>query len=240
MKKCIGISSAAMLTITLVACGGSVELNPPPPPVPVQLSVDFNSSPTGWVGGYSDFSTSTKPTDVITDFKTLPAPFSGKGLYVFGTNRSDDLFIYVKKKFTGFAPNKQYALDYQITFLSNAASGCIGVGGAPGESVYVYGAAAAIEPLTMQAGEEYSMNIDKGNQAAPGKNALVLGNIANSSTNCGNAPYQEKNLASKTPLQVTADASGAIWLLLGLDSGYEAASQIYYKSIVVTASPTGR
>lgn len=229
-----------MLTIALSACGGAIELNPAPIPVPLQISADFNAMPAGWTGGYSDFTSSTKPGDVVTEFRTLPPPFSGKGLYTFGTNKSDDLFIYVKEKIGGLAPNTRYSLSYQLTFLSNAASGCMGVGGSPGESVYMVGAASSIEPLTIQAGDEYRMNIDKGNQAAPGKNALLLGNIANASTDCFSTPYLEKSLASKTPLDVVTDASGSIWLLLGIDSGFEAASQVYYKSLTVNASPAGR
>jgi len=42
-------------------------------------------------------SVGTEPTDFIAEPRMLPQPFAGFGLYTAGTNRSDDLFIYVKK-----------------------------------------------------------------------------------------------------------------------------------------------
>ncbi|MCH8620837.1 hypothetical protein [Undibacterium sp. TS12] len=221
--------------LILSACGGSSDFTPQP--VPVQVNVDFGTEPAGWVSGTSDFTTDTKPTDIVTEYRTLPAPLSGKGLYTYGTNRSDDLFIYIKKKYLGFAPNTQYALSFQATIVSNVATGCFGVGGSPGESVWFFGGASPTEPLTVQQGDQYTMNIDRGGQAGSGKYAQVLGTIGNTSNDCGKAPYMEKKLSNQTPLNVTTGADGSLWLLFGIDSGFESTSHIYYKNITLNAVP---
>ncbi|MFZ6767549.1 hypothetical protein ACO0LM_10720 [Undibacterium sp. Di26W] len=237
MKLRPGLISFLLATALLSACGGSS--NYVPAPTPVQINIDFNSEPTGWTSGTSDFSVATKPTDMVTEYRPLPTPLSGKGLYAFATNRSDDLFTYIKKKYSGFAPNTEYALRFQTTIVSNVASGCFGVGGSPGDSVWLFAGAASIEPLTIQKGDEYVMNIDRGGQSGSGKSAQVLGTIGNASTDCGRAPYMEKKLDNQTALNVRADASGSLWLLFGFDSGFESASHIYYKSISIQATPLG-
>ncbi len=238
MKTLTHLFAATVVATLLTACGGST--NYIPKPVPVQINTDFSSEPPGWSFGTSDFSSETKPTDVVTEYRTLPLPFSGKGLYTYGTNRSDDLFIYIKKKYSGFAPNTEYALSFQATIVSNVASGCFGVGGSPGESVWFFGGASPIEPLTVQKGDEFVMNIDRGGQSGSGKFAQVLGTIGNASTACGQAPYMEKKLSNMAPLNVKTEADGSLWILFGLDSGFESTSHIYYKNIVVNAVPVTR
>ncbi|MES2039081.1 MAG: hypothetical protein V4495_14710 [Pseudomonadota bacterium] len=226
---------ATLIATLLTACGGTSDYIPKP--LPVQINTDFSTEPPGWAFGTSDFSSETKPTDIVTEYRTLPLPFSGKGLYTFGTNRSDDLFIYIKKKYSGFAPNTEYALSFQATIVTNVATGCFGVGGSPGESVWFFGGASPIEPLTIQKGNEFVMNIDRGGQAGSGKYAQVLGTIGNASTDCGQAPYMEKKLTNQTALNVKTEADGSLWILFGLDSGFESTSHIYYKNITVNAVP---
>jgi len=226
---------ATLAATVLTACGGSSDYIPKP--LPAQVNVDFSTEPAGWTFGTSDFSSETKPTDIVTEYRTLPTPFSGKGLYTYGTNRSDDLFIYIKKKYSGFAPNTEYALSFQTTIVNNVATGCFGVGGSPGESVWFFGGASPSEPLTVEKAGEFSMNIDRGNQAGSGKYAMVLGTIGNTSTDCGKAPYMEKKLSNQTPLNVKTEADGSLWLFFGIDSGFESTSHIYYKSITVNAIP---
>ena len=219
----------------LSACGGSSDYIPKPQPV--QVSIDFSNEPIGWAFGVSDFTAETKPVDIVTEYRALPAPLSGKGLYTYGTNRSDDLFIYIKKKYAGFAPNTTYALSFQTTIASNVATGCFGVGGSPGDSVWVFGGASPVEPLTVQKANDFTMNIDRGGQSGSGKYAQVLGTIGNASTDCGKAPYMEKKLSSTTPLNVKTEADGSLWLLFGIDSGFESTSHIYYRNITVNAVP---
>ncbi len=98
-----------------------------------EIRENFNKTSNDWLGGHSDYTSDTQPTDVVVQPRRLPGLFGGHGLYTAGTNRSDDLFIYIKKKFTGFAPNQNYLLTFSVTFLTDAPAGCVGVGGAPGD-----------------------------------------------------------------------------------------------------------
>lgn len=227
----LGMISAAWL---LAACGGDTA--EPEQPTP-QISSTFAASADGWQGAHADYHAETAPTDVVWEMRALPAPLSGQAYYTGGTNRSDDLFIYNKKKFGGYAPSTSYLLRFDIEIASNQSSGCVGVGGAPGESVYVVAGAAPTEPNTVLVDGEYKVNLDRGNQATAGSASQVLGNVANGVPDCGPQVYQTKLLKSAAPLPVTSDAGGNIWVFFGIDSGFEARSAVFYKSIKVAVEP---
>lgn len=207
----------------------------PAPQAPVAIVADFAQGAEGWVCGYADYHHSTAPDAVVCDHRPLPAPLSGHGLLVGGRNRSDDLFLYVKRAYDGFAPSARYRLTFAVDFVTNAPSSCFGVGGPPGEAVWVKAGASTVEPITVARNGYYTMNIEHGVQANSGRDALVLGHIANTNTDCAKRRYERKSLASPRPLELTTDASGRIWLLIGMDSGYEASSHMYYRMLVVTA-----
>jgi hypothetical protein len=227
-------SGAVASASLLAACGGNDVLQPPP-----QIATSFANSVDGWQGAYSDYHAETEPTDVIWERRALPAPLSGNAYYTGGTNRSDDLFIYNKKKFGGYAPSTQYKLSFEIEIATNQSSGCVGVGGSPGESVYVVAGASPTEPRTVLTAGQYIINLERGNQATPGPASQVLGNVANTVADCGPQVYQSKIVKSSGPLTVTSDANGNIWVFFGIDSGFEARSTIFYKSIkaAVEAAP---
>jgi len=225
--------SVAMLSV-LAACGGGESASKGPK----ELSVifDFDKGIEGWVGGSSDYSSADAPSNVVFEQRALPAPLTGKGYFIAGTNRSDDLFLFVKRQFAGMEKNGVYNLTYSLKFASNVPSGCMGVGGAPGEAVWVYAGATATEPKAVTVNNDVRMNIDKGNQAAPGKDAQLLGNIANGQA-CGSKTYVSKTVKSAGPHKVTADANGAVWVMLGIDSGFEAHSELTLQSITIDAVP---
>ena len=212
----------------LSACGGGDDDAPANPP---QIASTFSAGLDGWKGAYSDYTTDTEPTDVVWESRALPAPLTGTAYFTGGTNKSDDLFVYSKKKFSGYQPSRQYKLTFEIEIATNLSSGCFGVGGSPGESVYVVAGAAPTEPKTVLANGEYTVNLDRGNQATPGKTSQVLGNVANAVPNCGPQVYQTKILKSAAPLIVQSDAAGDIWVYFGIDSGFEAKSSVFYKSV---------
>ena len=216
----------------LAACGGGE----PAPSVP-QIGSTFTASADGWQGAFADYTEDTAPTDVVWEMRALPAPLSGNAYYTGGTNRSDDLFIYSKKKFSGYAPDQQYKLSFDIEIATNQSSGCVGVGGAPGESVYVVAGAAPTEPKTVLTDGQYVVNLERGNQATPGPASQVLGNVANTVADCGPQVYQSKILKSAAPLVVKSDARGELWVFFGIDSGFEAKSTVFYKSVKVAVEP---
>lgn len=236
--------AGTLCTLLLGACGGSGGSGSPNPPTPqppvIDRTFDFSLGNGGWLSGYADYTVSTAPPDVISDIRSLPAPFSGIGFYSAGTNRSDDLLIYVKTKLSGLVAGTTYQVGATVEFLTDAPSGCVGVGGAPGESVWLIAAVSAAEPLTIFNGSDYRLNIERGNQSVSGRDGVVLGTLANSVPNCGERRWESKTVATPTPspLSVRADERGEAWFLVGFDSGFESFSRLYYRRFTLRLSPS--
>ncbi|WP_342119466.1 hypothetical protein [Pseudoduganella sp. OTU4001] len=226
--------SIAMLSL-LAACGGGNGEAGSKPETITSLT-DFDKGIAGWTGGSSDYSPETAPTNVVFEQRGLASPLTGKAYFIGGTNRSDDLFLFVKRQFNGLAKNTTYSVKYTLKIASNVPSGCMGVGGAPGEAVWVYAGATAAEPKPVTVNGEIRMNIDKGNQAEGGKDAQVIGNIANG-LSCGSTTYASKTLTSTKEHKVTTDANGAVWVIVGIDSGFEARSEIALQSLLLEVTP---
>ncbi len=198
---------------------------------------NFTSGVDNWVGDFADY-----PNDPIMvpqyqlqfSHSSLPVPLntSDGALRQSGINRSDDLFMFIKKKVTGLTPDRNYTVDLKVDFATNAASNMVGVGGAPGEGVKIKAGAVSIEPIKVLNTSEnwFRMNIDKGNQSIGGTDMKVIGDFANGTDQ---NVYKIKQLATVTPLNVKANQQGEIWLVIGTDSGFEGVSTIYYNSIQV-------
>lgn len=193
---------------------------------------DFADSDHGWKGDFSDYPVGDSIAyGLCFRHDVLPANLGGgKGLMLSGTNYSDDLFMFIKKRVTGLIPSREYQVGFQLKFASNAPTGLVGVGGSPGESVYLKAGASNIEPLKMIKNGYYQMNIDKGNQLSGGKNMVLVGNVASQSSSHDYSLVERNNGASFT---VTSDANGELWLIVGTDSGFEGTTTLYYTGISV-------
>jgi hypothetical protein len=204
------------------------------------LDFDFSDGTQGWTAGFADYPPGNESFyELASGYRRLPAPLNSRsGFLVSGSNHSDDLFMYIKRRVDGFEPNTNYQVSFVVEFATDVPTGCGGVGGSPGESVFVKAGASSLEPTTFvdQLGW-LRMNIDKGNQANSGANAIVIGNVANS-TQCEQniRRYEIKQLRTPRAVLVTTDGSGSAWLLVGTDSGFEAVTTLYYTRITAEFS----
>jgi hypothetical protein len=148
--------------------------------------------------------------------------------------------MFIKRQVSGLKPFTRYALTFEVQIASNVPQGCAGAGGALGENGFVKAGATVPEPVaeiqTNTGFAFYRMNIDHGNQAAGGTNAIVIGNVANSRTNCESGPYELKALSSQfVPFVETTGEEGKLWILFATDSGFEGTTSIYDSHVKITA-----
>ena len=175
----------------------------------------------------------------MSGFEQLPSPLAPEpALFISGANRSDDLFMFFRGQVGGLVPGVRYSATVSVEIATDTPSGCFGIGGAPGESVFVKAGVSDVEPLPVLDGTYLRMNIDTGNQSQGGEQAAVLGNVANSRP-CEQSPQWELKSfpAQSVPAPVTASPDGHVWLLFGTDSGFEGKTEIYYTRISVTFTP---
>ena len=203
-----------------------------------EFGFDFEDDAEGWTVGFADLPVDHDQATYELDsgHRPLPDGLEGGGVYVQGHNRSDDLFMFLKRQVGGLRPNAAYAVSVSVDLATNVPAGSFGIGGAPGESVFVKAGASAVEPDTVEDdGGYHRMNVDKGNQATGGESAVVLGNVAH--PEMVGAEYRIKTLDNAdAPLSVSADGQGRVWLIVGTDSGFEGFSAFYYARISYTLS----
>jgi hypothetical protein len=226
----------AIPSLVLAAAIAGFALEAPAAGAIVDIDVDFSGWMQPWVGAASDYTAATPPSEVVFRMEPLPGSVDTHGVLIAGRNHSDDLFLYIKRRFEGLQPVTTYQLAFTLRYVSNAPKGCAGAGGAPGESVWMKAGASFMEPRTVVLDGSYTTNIDHGVQAANGSDMVVIGNLATSNTDCKALRYEEK-VGSGSLKGVRTDGGGGLWLVIGMDSGFEAASHVYLRSLAVKATP---
>ncbi len=228
-------SLCLLLTASLVGCSGEDTER-------IEFLFTFDQGTQNWSGDVTDFAPEQSETIEFTfDRRPLPedVAHTGEALFLSGRNVSDSLFMYLIHPVSGLSPDTSYALTFELMLASNAPSQCAGIGGPPGESVYLKAGASRTRPEPVQdSSGTWRLNVDKGNQSTGGANAQVLGNIANGVQDCLSTPYRlitRDNLDN--PFLIPSDDQGLLWLLVGTDSGFEGTTALYYDSIRVTFEP---
>ena len=204
---------------------------------------DFSSGDQGFTSDFADLPAGYDPEfyNLVADHRNLPAEIGvGKGLFISGINHSDDLWMFWKKKLTGLQPNTEYQVVLDIEMASNVAPGLVGVGGAPGESVYVKAGVSQAEPLVAPDSEgQLRLTVDKGNQSTSGSAAAVLGNVAKENDNSEQYAILHRNNRS-IQQSATTSADGSLWIFFGTDSGFESTTALYYTHAAAVLMPKAK
>lgn len=235
--KLITIRWGAILT--LLALFGCMKEDPDPGLEERVLSDSFESGMQGWEGGFADLPVDgldTYELDVSLDNLPQETGTRDQALRIQGQNRSDDLFMFLKKEISGLEAGARYRVVFELSLASRYPENSVGIGGSPGGSVFLKAGAVTREPkpvLVEEAGSTYyRMNIDKGNQSQEGADMQGLGTIGIAGEEFVYKIIRRDNL--NRPLEVRAGPNGQLWLIIGTDSGFEGLTVLYYKEIKVT------
>lgn len=192
---------------------------------------DFDESAEGWEGDFAEYPIGEAESyELEFEYDTLPEPLEDEGaLRLSGTNMSDDLFMFAKRKIGGLIPLTTYYARFTVQFASNEPDSLMGIGGSPGESVWIKAGAVDEEPVPVEDDTDYySMEIDKGGQSQGGTDMIVLGDFSNDTDE---EVYTLKTVSNDEQFQVTTDENGELWLIVGTDSGFEGNTRIYYNVV---------
>lgn len=214
----------------------------------LRATYDFENGSDGWARQVSDFTAETRPHDVISETGVAPPGFEASdGFFHPGaTNRSASLFLYMMRRIGSeldLAPDTAYRVEFTVSAASAAPSDCAGVGGSPGESVWMKLGASQEKPAPVADQGETELTIDKGTPSRGGEHATAAGTIANG-TPCDEAlaadtPYAMVTWSGSAPTPVTTDDQGRMWLFVGTESGFEGRTDLYYDEVSVMLEPVG-
>ena len=202
------------------------------------FTFNFADGTVNWTAGFADYPVGNENFYNLNFTRSpLPLPLDENrfGLRLSGDNRSDDLFMFIKRKIDGLKPSANYSLSLDIELASDSPEDAIGIGGGPGTSVFLKAGATDVEPvpiITEEAGFEngyYRMNIDHGNQSQGGDDMPVIGDVAHSNDDFEYTLIKR----SLNNFTVQAGENGEIWLIIGTDSGFEGTTTLYYSKIKV-------
>lgn len=205
------------------------------------VEYDFAHGPQGWIADFSDYPVgSDEQFELVHGAGPLPPPLdtSRSALFISGNNHSDDLFMYYRTRADGLRPDTVYRVTFAVEFATSVPHGCSGVGGQPGESVWIKAGVSTREPVPIVKNGDHRLDVDKGEQSNDGVNALVLGNVANSHPCARSVPWELKRLGdTRSSLRVRTDAQGSLWLFFGAESGFEATTSLFHTGFAATLVP---
>lgn len=241
----LAIALFALLTFTPIALAQGT-------PPTVSLSFDFRNGSLGWTAGFADYPPATDQNgfyELLAEMRSLPPELgvNGTGFFIQGANHSDDLLMFMKRHLSsadGIVAGQSYQVTFTITFDSVAQSGCIGIGGSPGDGVFLRAGGAPAEPLALldkSLPSSYArMNLAFGKRQRDAIAGSSMGSIANGIP-CDSAPksYVSIQRTHQHTSLINANSSGDLWLLVGIDSGYEGLTAVYFQRIDVTLTPVG-
>lgn len=203
------------------------------------LAFDFNQNDGGFTPIFSDYPNEQGVEEFYelhSGHEEVPIAEAGKGLFLSGNNHSDDLFMGYYKELSGLAPETEYQFTVQFKLATNVENDMIGIGGAPGESVFVKCGVASEEPEnSLDSLNHFRLNIDKGSQSTSGSDMIVVGNLAKEEVNRP-GEYEFNEIATKVIAQT--DEAGTAYLVIGTDSGFEGVTSCYLDDISVTWADT--
>jgi hypothetical protein len=219
--------------------GGDAGQHEPQPGV-LHVVDDFSAASADYKAVFADLPTSADTPafyELESGVSALPSPLSGSGFRLKGNNHSDDLWMSVQRRIDGAVANAEYDVALKLTLVSNAGTGCTGIGGAPGESVAVKGGVVGVEPSTHIDNSYYRYSLDIGAQLMVGPDAIDLGNMANGVSCDDPAKWVALARSAERKTPVKADADGHLWFFIGSDSGYEGTSEYWIDRVEVTLTP---
>jgi hypothetical protein len=211
----------------------------------------FATGTGGFTADFADYSPGMEQGDqgivFVAEHRRLPPPLDNRfGLLVGGTNRSDDLFMFIWREVSGLVPGQRYRVDTEVLIATNVPPNCVGVGGSPGEAVVIKAGASPVRPakaLSTSPGSLNTFRVNFEKDAAPltvgGNQVFTIGDFAGGGGTCTAGIYALKTLRSAADRMptLTADANGRLWIVIGTDSGFEARTEIYYLEGSATFTP---
>ncbi|HWV29750.1 MAG TPA: hypothetical protein VN038_08870 [Dyadobacter sp.] len=198
------------------------------------ITVDSNfqsgtAGENGWTAEYAGYASTADSSQLDTVAATALLPrgldTTQYGFRVLSRYSKGNMFSYLKKRVTGFKPNKPYEMTLQVDLATKYTASAVV------DKVTFKSGVSPIEPVTKKLTSGiYAFNLDKGTGTQVGKDVLLSGSIA--STNADTRYYTLLRYSNDgQPVTVTANNQGELWFYAGTDSDYKDTTVFYFDRI---------
>ncbi len=179
----------------------------------------FKSGYDGWIPDFADYAAAdSAKRELRYEIGEIPSispamtalRMTGVPAYPRAPDSTDDLFPFIRKRFTGLAPNTEYGITFKAEFAT-------ALGQFNQDTLWIKAAATVIEPRkTASSDGTYRMNIAKGLPRRPGADMDTLGSIGY--TGGGHRFPEVLTLGNPNhPIRSRTDGTGAVWISLGAE-----------------------
>lgn len=203
-------------------------------PSKLDYSFNFKTGNEGWQAFFSDYPVGAETAfELESDVTNLPSPLDNsiRALMITGNNHSDDLLSFIYRKFDGLEPDKTYEVTFDVQLASNAPTNSIGIGGSPDLAFGVGGMATA--PVnTPDSDNWYRPNFTSALQSKESNDVLHVAGTIGVGDDASDFVLVNRN-NNTSPVMITANNKGELWLMMGTDSGFEGTTTLYYTSIKI-------
>lgn len=234
MKKILAVIIISLCALSLLA-GCDTKSTEEPGGKKIVFQADFAEDSQGFEPIFADYSIDDDGLDKYgMEFRYDEIPVSGEesyGLYIASSNRSDDIFMGYVKELAGFDASTEYTFDISFKLATKVEGGLMGIGGSPGEAVFVKTGIASEYPIvgTAEDGVERIINVDIGSQSQGGNDLAVVGDMTKPDGVAEGFVFKEISIACTAK----ANAEGHVYLIIGTDSGFEGFTEYYLDDITV-------
>lgn len=192
-------------------------------------SIDFRDGYSGWIADFAYYPSSedSLANELETEHTFLPKKLNGiKGIKLSGNNQGTNLFMFLKKKFTGLRPNTPFIIAYHVEYATNKS---VADKDTEGKSVHLLGGASPVEPKKVTERNLITLNIDKGSYDNLGEDMIMLGPLGADNSDGDNYQLvQRSNANDASAFYATSNSKGELWVIIGTESNYIGKTTLYY------------
>ncbi|GGH37596.1 hypothetical protein ACN9ML_28500 [Dyadobacter endophyticus] len=220
------------ILIAILAAAGLWSCNEDSLDASITVDSNFQSGTggtDGWTPEYAGFAATADSTQLDTVAATALLPrgldTTQYGYRILSRYSKGNMFSYLKKRVSGFTPNKSYEMVLQVDLATRYTASTIV------DKVTFKAGVSPIEPLTKLVSGTYTFNLDKGTGNQSGKAVLLAGSIA--STNSDTRYHTLLRYSNDgQPVTVVANNEGELWFFAGTDSDYKDTTIFYFDRII--------
>ncbi|MGB7157669.1 MAG: hypothetical protein WBD40_06360 [Tepidisphaeraceae bacterium] len=216
---------------------------------------DFNRGEQGWRPHFADYDPAPgAPTDLTdvpvpkpesaatfrSEIAPLPPELKGErqGYRLFGTNRSDDLFVFLSRRLSradGLLPNQRYQIVFSIKLATNNHPRALG----PHEGLVVGSLSRPVEVRFLPDSGARLIGNDGRTRAQPahGDATVVFEDIKKTDASLDRFLDYESITLVRTHKTGSSSAGANLWLFAGVDSGSEGDVEYYFERVEVRLLP---